>query len=264
MMERERFVALFEADRRILASKIFEAVQKSLQNAAPVSTDFLDPGERKELQEKLRLIPGLRVLSCGGFREAERQRLIFIPSYYFTEMVKPGITALEARLSKKGAGTEEPLHRDYLGALLALGIKREKCGDLWVIRGGCQVVLDEEIAPFAVHNWREAGSCRLECDIIDLEGLKPPAQKSKIIRTTVPSLRLDAVASSGFAMSRSKMLEEIKAGKMKVNWRETVNPSQKVAEGDVISMRGRGRMVLAEVGGSTKKERIFLTLERFF
>jgi RNA-binding protein YlmH len=99
---------------------------------------------------------------------------------------------------------------------------------------------------------------------IDLEQLAVEPERVKEMRTTVASLRLDAVAAFGFSMSRTKMAREIKAERLKVNWRQVNDPSCAVAEGDVLSMRGRGRVTIEKITGETRKGRIALLLKRTF
>src|SRR5690606_31151046 len=85
----------------------------------------------------------------------------------------------------------------------------------------------------------------------------------KEIKATVASLRLDAVAAEGFGMSRTKMVREIKAERVKLNWQPVSNPALAVKEGDVLSLRGRGRVVVAQVVGTTRKGRTSVVLQRY-
>ena len=85
----------------------------------------------------------------------------------------------------------------------------------------------------------------------------------KVINATVADLRLDAVAAAGYGVSRSRMADEIKSLNVKVNWQEAKKAAQPVKEGDVLSFRGRGRVEVAEIRGTTKKGRISITLKRY-
>ena len=96
-----------------------------------------------------------------------------------------------------------------------------------------------------------------------LSGLEPPEQKVKAIRDTVATLRLDAVAASGFSTSRAKMADLIAAGKVSLNGRECLKPDRAVEAGDVLSCRGLGKCVLREVLGASKKGRTMILIERF-
>ena len=98
---------------------------------------------------------------------------------------------------------------------------------------------------------------------LDLTEIAPKEEKVKEIRTTVASLRLDAVASSGFSVSRTKLVSAVNAGLLQVNWQPAKGPAQEVKEGDVISMRGRGRMKVEQITGTSRKGRIGVYLKRF-
>ena len=88
-------------------------------------------------------------------------------------------------------------------------------------------------------------------------------KRCKEIRATVASLRIDSIAASGFGSSRSRAAADIAADKMKLNWQPVKSASQTVKEGDIISMRGRGRLEVAEVRGQTKKGRTVVVLKRY-
>ena len=109
----------------------------------------------------------------------------------------------------------------------------------------------------------QAGRVRLRLAPVALERLSPPPVQGKLIRDTVSSLRLDAVAASGFSLARSKAADLISSGRFQLNYRECVKPDRAVAQGDVISCRGLGKCVVQEVGGTSRKGRILLVLERY-
>ena len=85
----------------------------------------------------------------------------------------------------------------------------------------------------------------------------------KLLRDTVSSLRLDSVLSVGFSLSRSKAAEAVTSGKVQVNWADWQKPDRQVAPGAVISLRGMGKIRLAEVKGQTRKGRISVEIEKF-
>ncbi|MFQ9916929.1 MAG: RNA-binding protein [Flavonifractor plautii] len=154
-------------------------------------------------------------------------------------------------------------HRDFLGSILGLGLDREKVGDLLVGDGRCDVLALEEVADFLVFHMEQAGRVKLKCSPLPLDRLEPPAVETRTIRDTVSSLRLDAVAASGFSLSRGKAADLIASGRVQLNHRECVKPDHAVAQGDVLSCRGLGKCVLTEVGGPSKKGRILIVLERY-
>lgn len=154
-------------------------------------------------------------------------------------------------------------HRDVLGSLMGLGIDRSKFGDVIVQQGGAQILVDESVADFVIQNFTKIAMVSVSVEAIELSDIAPKEEKIKEVRTTVASLRLDAVASSGFSVSRTKLVSAINAGLLQVNWQPAKGASQEVKEGDVISMRGRGRMKVEAITGTSRKGRIGVYLKRF-
>ncbi len=246
-----------EEVKRFLA-RITEIGERCLRRQEPEWTDFLDPSQLEQAKANLTWNSGIRFRVFGGYPKAERQRLVVYPDYYLAETIEPPLGFLEIRAN----GDESLSHRDFLGALLALGIKREKLGDLLVADSICQVITTPEMLPLIISQLTQVGNNRVMVSEIEPEQLNIPNLREKEIRTTVASLRLDAIAALGFGESRTKMAREIKAERIKVNWRPVKNPDQTVNPGDIISMRGRGRVVFRETTGTSKKGRLGVVLVR--
>ena len=154
-------------------------------------------------------------------------------------------------------------HRDFLGALLGTGIKREKVGDILVTDKFAQVVVAAELKDFIILNLDKVHEVPVEVVEISPDGLVIPHTQIKEIKATVPSMRLDAVASAGFGDSRSKISREIQSEKVKINYQPVNDPSARVEVGDIISIRGRGRIKVAEISGVSNRDRIKLLIHRF-
>ena len=105
-------------------------------------------------------------------------------------------------------------------------------------------------------------------EIVDTPGFNDPIvsreERTKEIRATVASLRLDAIVAAGFGISRSRAADDISSDKVKLNWQSAGSASKNVRQGDVLSMRGRGRVEVTEVRGQTKKGRTVVVLHRYF
>lgn len=257
-MERERILSHLTGEDRALAARVLDQAELSLKRAEPVATDFLDPREQALVKDILHYVPEVKYLVFGGYRQAERQRFILAPAYYLTESLQPPLTFLAI----KPLSPNELTHRDYLGSILGLGLKREKVGDILVTDGEAQAIVAEEVGEFLRANLEKVGSVKVEVDFIDPEQLNIPPERIKEIRTTVASLRLDAVAGAGFGVSRTRMVREIKAEKVKVNWQTVANPDYQVKVGDILSIKGRGRVVVAGSTGLSKKGRLGILLKR--
>ena len=146
---------------------------------------------------------------------------------------------------------------------MGMGCEREILGDIVLVPEGAQFVADKAFANYIESNLTQIGAAYVSLRQIGREELQAREEMIKIISATVAALRLDAVAAAGYGVSRSRMAEEIKSQNVKLNWKEAKSASQSVAEGDVMSFRGRGRAELSEVRGTTKKGRFAITLKRY-
>jgi RNA-binding protein YlmH len=254
----EKQISHESADAKRFTVQIKEFAERSLRDGQPVWTDFLDPAEREESQAILSWTTGVRYNSFGGYQNSERRRLVIYPDYYITQTIEPEL----AFLAIDPGGTNQLNHRDYLGGLMGLGIKRQKIGDLILSDSGCQVILAPELVEFIRFNLAKVSNYQVTIAEIDPEQLNPPNLREKTIKSTVASLRLDAIAALGFSESRTKMVREIKALRVKVNWKTANNPDCQLSPGDTISIRGRGRVVFHELTGASKKGRLGIILVR--
>lgn len=154
-------------------------------------------------------------------------------------------------------------HRDVLGSLIGMGLERDVFGDILMQPAAAQVLVSEPLVDYLCHEMTKVAMVGVTVTPLALENIIPKEEKTKTIRTTVASLRLDSIGASGFSISRSKMVAAIGAERVQVNWQRAKGPAQNVEVGDVISFRGRGRMVLTEITGTSRKGRIGVVLERY-
>jgi len=245
-------------EEKVLLARVLDLCDIVLNNYRPQVTDFYDP-HRTSLITSLVVNNGLRAVTLGGYEQAERKRTLILPDNYAGEESSRTVCLLIEGNFKMSKVT----HRDYLGALLGLGIKREKLGDIVVLENGAQVIVAEEISDFIGSNLEKIGRVRVAVREIEEQALILPEQKFKEIRATVPSLRLDVVCSASFSTSRSKIAREITAERISLNWHPCSDLSQPVKEKDIISGRGRGRVEIYEVAGQTKKGRIAVVLRKY-
>lgn len=215
-------------------------------------TDFLDPRQ----QEILKLVIGkddeVRYQFSGGHPNTERKRAIIYPEYYEPEEKDFGLVLFEIRYPSKFVTIT---HRDVLGALMSLGIKREKYGDIIVDEEIVHIVVAEEIGDYLSMNLNAIGKATVsvkqqQFDRI-LEGKDEWVEKTG----SVSSLRLDTLLSEMYNLSRQKTLPLVQNGYVKVNWKIVEQPSLELREGDHISARGFGRRKLFAIEGKTKKDK---------
>jgi len=241
-------------------SRVEDKADIVLKRHSEQVTEFVDPFLRKCAFEFLKKLPEINYASFGGVDTAERQRIVICPDY-----LQPDFNMAQLCLVRFKGNLDHInySHRDFLGALLGQGIKREKVGDLYPIEDGFIVVLGRDLADFILFDTLKIKGVPLEAQVIEPGEWKPPSQSEKAINTTVSSLRLDTVVAHGFGISRTKVTSFIKGGKVKVNWQSIEDFDYQCKEDDIISFRGKGRIKIAKVSGETKKGRLKVTISRF-
>ena len=247
---------------RLLLRRVLDQAVAAERKCVPCRTHFLSPREAALSGQLIAALGQPSHRFDGGYPSAERQVCVFLPDWLEPEDCLPeevGITALRATWYQG----ESLSHRDLLGALMGLGVRREMVGDLLAAEHSCDCLLLPEVVPFLLQNLTQAGRSRLRVAQIGLDEIVVPAVARKIIRDTVSSLRLDAVAASGFGTSRAKMAEAISSGRVTLNYLECTRPDHPVAQGDGIACRGMGKCRLTAVGGRSRKGRVNITLERY-
>ena len=248
-----------DRDEEMLLLHIAERMTAAENRNVPAASGFLSGREQMLVRQLLR---GDRLRFFGGREGAERAVCCYLPEYLDESWLtgEDGPIAAVRAVFFEG---DRLSHRDFLGSLMGCGIRRETVGDIYVSEGRCDFLLTREILPYVLQNLESAGRTKLHLEQIPLHQLYAPQAKTKTVRDTVSSLRLDGVVSSGFSVSRAKAAEAIAAGKVEVNFMTCMKADKTVSEGDAISLRGLGKMRLTEVGGNTKKGRISIVIDRF-
>ena len=261
MLDKDKLLShLKRDDEKIIGDKILDKAELVLKRHKEQSTEFLNPFQRRMGTNIIKQISDINYREDGGYKKAERKRITVFPDYLFPDHVDIPISIFKI----KGNFNFCPVnHRDFLGALMGLGIKREMIGDLLIMDDFAQVIIAEEIKEDVTLRLNKVNEVPVEVEEIDKKDIVIPTQNKKEIKATVASMRLDAVASAGFGDSRNKISSEIKNEKVKLNWRPERDPAQDVNVGDMISLRGRGRVEIAEERGLSNRGRIKLLLKRY-
>ena len=254
--------AAYSPEERLLLSRVWDKCEQCRTRNIPTATGFLSPQEQAAAQHLLNAL-GCRegYVLWGGYDGAERAVLLFLPDWMDPSDVG---TYSPIRCLRAAFREEENLtHRDFLGSLMALGLTREKIGDILVEKGGCQVLLDPSMTDFLLQSWDSAGREKLTVTPLPLSALAVPHAAVKELRDTVSSLRLDNVLAAGFSLSRGRAAEAVEKGSVQVNYVTCVKPDKPVSAGDTITCRGLGKCVLDSVGAPTKKGRLPVAIRRY-
>ena len=247
----------------LLKSRIEDVIRRCAEGYYVTSTKFLDAHEQAIAGACVKGAPS--DVCCelwGGYPEAERRILVCMPSapspYDHSEPLTPSPLKVLRVFSKRELG-----HRDYLGSMLNLGIDRSMTGDILVRDDGADIIILPEIANFLLSEYKHVAHTEIKTEIAPLSDLIVPEGRVQVIKDTVPSTRLDTVLASAFKLSRTKAADAIRSGLVSVNHLETTKPDKSVEQGDVLVLRGKGKAILAEVGGESKKGRIWISINKF-
>ncbi|MCR8845732.1 YlmH/Sll1252 family protein [Paenibacillus sp. SC116] len=250
----EQIKVHFHPDERPFVDRASEWMIRAAERHEVRLTDFLDPRQAYIVQTLVNRRDDIALRVDGGYEGAERCRAIIAPEYVYVEAEPMDMTVLS--ISSSDQRMSELEHGDYLGALLGLGIKRDKIGDIHTSDAGAHVLVTEDIASFLDTHLRQVHRVPVFTDLVPLTELRVTGQEWKPFTISVASMRLDGIVSDVFRLSRAKITAPIKNGRCKVNWKVEENPSVPLTVGDVVSLQGFGRFKVLEIEGVSKKGRM--------
>ena len=236
-----------EKDDKILIAQIDDKITMCENKNKIEYTDFLDLAQIELVQNYIEKLKIENYISYGGFDQAERKMFVIYPERFNSTVVEKNlsnivkIVRIQLPEDLKGKYT----HRDYLGAVIKLGVKREKVGDIVVDNDGADIIVDKDISKFLVENLRPVEIKKEERDII------------------VASLRMDNVISELARCSRNKALDIINMERVFVNFQCETKKTKQIKTGDMITIRGKGRFYIKELVGQTRSGRIIVKIEKY-
>jgi RNA-binding protein YlmH len=212
-------------------------------------TDFLSPREMYLLQSVANR-EGIVLASYGGAPEAERKRALLMPENWHPEADDFKTSVLRARTVSKAALS----HGSVLGSLLGTGLERRKIGDVYVQGDEAYAVVCREVEAFLLEHWTQAGREPIAVDPVGPDvTLHPPQYESRVV--SVASLRADAVVAQACHWSRTAAQQSIQRGLVSLNYAVLQKPDELLEEGDLLSIRGFGRVRVLSVEGVSRKGR---------
>ena len=251
-----------DKERNWFISRMEDLSDRADQTGYMVFSDFLDGYQQnllREIQRHLRV----EVSFYGGYEGAERRIASFYPSFLQVQDEDYPVKALLVMPKAPQFLVKLPGHRDYLGALTGLGVKREKLGDILLQEQGAAFVFaKEDMASYIQGALTSVGAAEVSVEVRE-GAVTVQEPRGKLILVSLASLRLDALLSKGFAISRGDAAKWIAAGKVQKNWRDCAAGDEPIREGDVVTLRGMGRIKCVEEKGRSKSGRIQLMIERF-
>ena len=253
-------------DDRLLVAKILDKIEFTKSRNKIQSTDFLNLNEQETAINVMKKTGFERFYLFGGKENTERKVLILYPEKLTEEMARKNhdsiINIIRINLPKELEGEYD--HRRYLGAIIKLGVEREKIGDILVEKSGADIIVKQEITNFLLQNLssltRFSNSEIVQVNLSELKNI----EVTKIeISSVVASLRLDNIVSILAKTSRTKAVEIIEQERVFLNFKVETKTSKQVKEGDIITIRGKGRFEFREIAGNTRKGRYIVKIDKY-
>lgn len=251
---------------KICLSQVLDKIEFSKTRDKIEYTDFLDMYQVALVQNFLRKIQFGFCNLFGGYNDAERKIAIIYPENYTENMIQKNYDKLlklvRVKLPEELKG--KYAHRNYLGGIVKLGLKREKVGDILVSDDGADIIVLEEFSNILKEQLLSLTRFEnSELEVVNLDKLKKKQVKVEEIKIIVPSLRLDNIVSDLARTSRSKAAQIINQERVFVNGQNETKLSKQLKLNDIITIRGKGRFIIKEFCGNTRSGRIVILIEKY-
>ncbi len=243
---------------------LIDLAEQALRTWEPCWSDFVDAELKEEAEARLGALSEVNLSADGGWPQAERCRLLVRRADQADLVDAPPPLADICGLVVSGNFLFDPAEpADVRAGLRQAGLQDSDLGDVWM-RGdrGAQALIRQEAAVLADQREAQVRSVPVQLQVVPLEQLQWPASRApKQLSSVEASLRLDAVASAGLGLSRSRMADLIRQGSVRVNWQVITSPSKELRCGDRVRLDGRGELEILEIQ-PTKRDRWRLVMQR--
>lgn len=266
-MNKQEFLKDYKKQEdKLCLSQVLDKIEFCKSREKLEYTDFLDMYQVALVENFLRRINFKNYQLFGGYEDSERKILIVYPDKYNDSMIEKNyskmLKILRIELPEEEFGKYS--HRNYLGGIVKLGLRREKVGDILVSNQGADIVV---VSDFAEVLKKELPSLtRFENSKIEIKEISDIIKKEVKIEEVsiiVPSLRLDNIVSDLVKSSRSKAKQIIEQERVFVNGQNETKMAKQVKIGDIITIRGKGRFIVKEQTGTTRSGRAVLKIEKY-
>ena len=254
-----------QEDKMCLA-QVHDKIENSKKRSKIESTDFLDMYQLSLVRSYLKKNNIINYTLYGGYEEAERKILIAYPENEDEIVIKKQseelVKIVRVKLPDEEKGKYS--HRNYLGGIIKLGLKREKVGDIVVSPEGADIIVVKEFAKILANELPSL--TRFQNSNITIHNINE-LQKQEIrvedVKIIVPSLRLDTVVSDLARTSRNKAVQIIKQERVFINGQNEIKVSKQLKLEDILTIRGKGRFVIKEIVGTTRSGRQIVRVEKY-
>ena len=255
-----------EKDDKILLAQVSDKIEMCENKNKIEYTNFLDLAQIELVQNYIDKLKIENYISYGGYEQSERKLFAIYPEKFNSTVVEKNLVSIVkiVRIQLPDELKGKYAHRDYLGAVIKLGVKREKVGDIIVDNDGSDIIVEKDISKFLLENL--SGLTRFSKSKITIEkidNLRTVEVRREEREIIVSSLRLDNVISELARCSRNKALDIINMERVFVNFQCETKKTKQIKTGDMVTIRGKGRFYIKELVGQTKSGRVIVKIEKF-
>ena len=255
-----------EKDDKILLAQVSDKIEMCENKNKIEYTNFLDLAQIELVQNYIDKLKIENYISYGGYEQSERKLFVIYPEKFNSTVVEKNLVSIVkiVRIQLPDELKGKYAHRDYLGAVIKLGVKREKVGDIIVDNDGADIIVEKDISKFLLENL--SGLTRFSKSKITIEkidNLRTVEVRREERDIIVSSLRLDNVISELARCSRNKALDIINMERVFVNFQCETKKTKQIKTGDMVTIRGKGRFYIKELVGQTKSGRVIVKIEKF-
>ena len=227
------------------------------------SSVFLNSSEQAIVSKNVDLN---RSMFFGAIPNAERKIIIFYPEKITKELamktIKNIVSCIRIVLPNENVGQYE--HKNYLSALMKIGIERERIGDIIVEENGADIVILKSNVEYTINSLKQLTRFRkAEISEIDIENIRNKVEKFEEKEIIVPSMRIDSFVAELGKCSRNNATKLIEEERVLINYEVVEKASKSVQIGDVITIRGKGKFIVAEHIRNTKNDNSVVKIKKY-
>jgi RNA-binding protein YlmH len=259
MKNLESYLKSLKEDDRHIARRVLDIREGAQNNFMINDSDFFYPNEISIGESVLNHFSDTSYLITGISKNAERKAILAAPyDIDEDELLKEFFTVLRGHI-----GITSITHRDILGSLISTGLNRNKIGDIYIDDEYVYIIVKKEIEKHVVLNFNRIKNISTNFESVELKTVENLSLKFEKARIITSSMRVDNVVSNIGSMSRSKAQDFIKSGNVKLNWSNDISRNRLLEEGDVLSLRGKGKYKIFGIVGRSKKGNIVLEIDKY-
>lgn len=251
----------FDFNDQVL-SRISDLLKRADKTKRPCPSCFYAPTDLCDLQ-KLKAPVGVSYKLWGGHTFAERKVFTAYPDFLELEDEALNEAADITILHITNTARKSLSHRDFLGALMSMGIERDRVGDILVCEDEAVVFVSGAIADFLERELDKVGNCRVNIErlpYVDADFLESFLPKKENRTQIVASMRLDCIVADVYSLSRSDAKRLVESEAVRVNYKTCTSADKILENGDLVSVSGKGRFEVADIEGNTKKGNLRLSV----